>query len=65
MFIVSVYDLREAPGKEVVHYNYQNFQKATEDYLALSESYDPEIYGVLLYTGNGDIVLGFEDAREV
>ena len=58
MFIVSVYDL-ENQAKEVVHYNRTHLQDAINDYVAFAESYNPNRYGVLLYTDNGNIIFGF------
>jgi hypothetical protein len=61
MFIVSVYDLRTASAQEVAHWAHNDFSTAINDYFAFAESFNPEHYGVLLYTGKGDIIFGFEE----
>lgn len=58
MFIVSVYDLAH-DAKEVLHYGIYHFADALKKYIAFSESFNPEHYGVLLYSDNGDIIYGF------
>ena len=59
MFIVSVYDLQSENVQEVTRYNYHRLPEAINDYVAFAESYNPDRYGVLLYTDNGNIIFGF------
>lgn len=59
MFIVSVYDLQSENVQEVTRYSYYRLPEAINDYIALTESYNPDRYGVLLYTDNGRIIHGF------
>lgn len=61
MFVVSAYDLRN--GDEVHHEEFENIEAALTSYQLAVLHYrnycTDDCYGVLLYTGSGNIIYGF------